>query len=265
MNQSCTYSARESAKQISTALLDAAAALSIVMAQPELAVLFETISSVITFVVPPPNQPTEEEKIKKDMDESRQLKEEFDFDFMLSKMMSIHMNLKDTSNRLRHYDSRLAYDTGFRLFEDVTGALYDTLSKVQTAMDEELYLSQALVNMAGDVKQLPALKKRLQAVTSFFKMTDIVNIDKGMLLSAMADAVRDNTTMEAEVNNVEETMKKALTLNSTSLSLTSKTTLVHACQTCSTQHHFELKYKTARIKIHGLHMTVRTGTMANHG
>jgi hypothetical protein len=179
-------------------------------AQPEIAAVFEMVSSVFTYIIPGPHQASEVDKIKKAIDESRELKEQFDIDLMLSKMMSIHMNLKDTRDRLRHYDSKLAYDTGFRLFEDVTGALYDTLSKVQTAMDEELYLSQALVNMAGDVKQLPALRKRLQAVTSFFKMTEFVKIDKGMLLSAMADAVRDNTTMEAEVNNVEETMKKSL-------------------------------------------------------
>eukprot|EP00927_Polykrikos_kofoidii_P015468 TRINITY_DN1687_c0_g1_i1.p1 TRINITY_DN1687_c0_g1~~TRINITY_DN1687_c0_g1_i1.p1 ORF type:complete len:569 (+),score=68.78 TRINITY_DN1687_c0_g1_i1:121-1707(+) len=210
VNQSCTWSARKNAGEVAKAFADSCAAIATMAAQPEIAVLFEVVSSVCTFIIPAPNQATEVDKIKKAIHESRELKEEFDIDLMLSKMMSIHMNLKDTSDRLRYYDSRLAYDTGFRLFEDVTGALYDTLSKVKTAMDEELYLSQELINLAGDPKQLPTLKKRLKTVTDFFKMTENVKLDKGMLLSAMADAVRENTTMETEVNNIQETMKKTV-------------------------------------------------------
>jgi hypothetical protein len=210
VNQSCTWSLRKNAQAIATALADSCGAIMTMAAQPEIAAVFEMVSSVFTYIIPGPHQASEVDKIKKAIDESRELKEQFDIDLMLSKMMSIHMNLKDTRDRLRHYDSKLAYDTGFRLFEDVTGALYDTLSKVKTAMDEELYLSQNLVNLASDVKKLPTLKKRLETFTNFFKMTEIVKLDKSTLLSAMADAVRDNTTMEAEADNIQETMKKSL-------------------------------------------------------
>lgn len=152
---------------------------------------------------------SEADKLQNELRKSREAKEQFDLDMMLSSMMSLHMRLVDKVETLHHFDSETAFNLAVKTNEEAEVELYDTLAKLTTALTEELYSTTELDKLVAD-QGIDATKSRVTAMEGFRTMKATIEIERIKLLSGAAEVIRKNQTMESRAKNLDEVMRNLI-------------------------------------------------------